>query len=94
VIGESSAIRRVREQIEQVASTDATIVLITGETGTGKEVVAKAIHYESQRATAPFVPVDCTAIPRELMESEFFGHEKGAFTDARSQRKGHFELAN
>lgn len=94
VVGESAGIHQVREQIRQVAQTVGTTVLITGETGTGKEVVAKAIHYESQRASGAFVPVDCTAIPRELMESEFFGHEKGAFTDARSQRKGHFEVAD
>jgi len=86
MIGQSPAIQRVRKQIEQVADTDSTTVLITGETGTGKEVVAKAIHYESLRVSGVFVPVDCTAIPHELMESEFFGHEKGAFTDARSQR--------
>jgi two-component system, NtrC family, response regulator AtoC len=94
VVGDSPAIREVRKQIQQVAETGSTTVLITGETGTGKEVVAKSIHYESMRAKAAFVPVDCTSIPRELMESEFFGHEKGAFTDARSQRRGHFEVAD
>lgn len=93
IIGESSVIQQVREQIRQIAETDVT-VLIEGESGTGKELAAKAIHYESRRAKSPLVIVDCTAIPANLMESEFFGHEKGAFTDASQRRIGKFEEAD
>lgn len=91
--GNSSAVRRVRRMIEQVASFDTT-VLITGESGTGKEVVARAIHNQSKRGSKPFVAVNCGAIPSELLESELFGHEKGAFTGAITARKGRFELAD
>jgi len=91
--GNSSAVRRVRRMIEQVASFDTT-VLITGESGTGKEVVARAIHAQSRRKDKPFVAVNCGAIPSELLESELFGHEKGAFTGAITSRKGRFELAD
>ncbi|OGG57004.1 MAG: hypothetical protein A3F84_05385 [Candidatus Handelsmanbacteria bacterium RIFCSPLOWO2_12_FULL_64_10] len=94
ILGESAAIQKVRDLIRQVCRTDATTVLICGETGTGKELVARAIHCESARAGGPFVAVDCTAIPQTLMESVFYGHEKGAFTDARETRKGHFEQAD
>jgi len=94
IIGESQAICAVRELIMQVSQTEATTVLIQGETGTGKELVARAIHYESDRSGGPFVPVNCSAIPEALLESAFFGHEKGAFTDASEARKGHFEHAN
>jgi sigma-54 specific flagellar transcriptional regulator A len=90
--GNSPAIRQVREMIEQVAPTDAS-VLILGESGTGKEVVARNIHYHSARRERPFVPINCGAIPAELLESELFGHEKGAFTGAISARQGRFELA-
>jgi sigma-54 specific flagellar transcriptional regulator A len=90
--GNSPAIRQVREMIEQVAPTDAT-VLILGESGTGKEVVARNIHYHSTRRDRPFVPINCGAIPAELLESELFGHEKGAFTGAIGARQGRFELA-
>jgi len=93
LIGESEIMKTVRRKILELASTDAT-VLIEGESGTGKELAARAIHYESKRMDNPFVIVDCTAIPASLIESEFFGHEKGAFTDARSQRIGKFEEAN
>jgi len=91
--GNSSAVRRVRRMVEQVASFDTT-VLITGESGTGKEVVARAIHAQSKRKDKPFVAVNCGAIPSELLESELFGHEKGAFTGAITSRKGRFELAD
>ena len=93
IIGESPAIREVVSAVRQVAATPAT-VLITGETGTGKELVARAIHKGSQRASKPFIRVNCAAIPASLCESEFFGHEKGAFTGAASRRAGRFELAH
>jgi sigma-54 specific flagellar transcriptional regulator A len=92
LVGNSRAIRRVRQLMEQVANSDAT-VLILGESGTGKEVVARNLHYHSNRRNKPFVPVNCGAIPAELLESELFGHEKGAFTGAISARQGRFELA-
>ncbi len=91
--GTSFAIRRVRRMIERVAPTQAT-VLVVGESGTGKEVVARNIHYHSPRRHKPFVPVNCGAIPPDLLESELFGHEKGAFTGAISARMGRFELAD
>ena len=91
--GNSGAVRRVRRMIEQVAAFDTT-VLITGESGTGKEVVARAIHAQSRRKDKAFVAVNCGAIPSELLESELFGHEKGAFTGAITSRKGRFELAD
>jgi sigma-54 specific flagellar transcriptional regulator A len=91
--GRSPGARRVREQIGQVGRFDTT-VLITGESGTGKEGVARALHAQSARAAGPFVPVNCGAIPAELLESELFGHEKGAFTGAISTRRGRFELAD
>jgi len=90
--GESQAIQRVRGMIDQVAPFDTT-VLITGESGTGKEVAARRIHALSRRANKPFVAVNCGAIPADLLESELFGHEKGAFTGAVAQRRGRFELA-
>jgi len=93
LIGDSRALGRVREQIAQVAATDST-VLIQGETGTGKELVARAIHDLGARRERPLVKVNCAALPRELVESELFGHEKGAFTGAMQQRRGRFELAD
>jgi sigma-54 specific flagellar transcriptional regulator A len=90
--GTSRATRRIARMIEQVADTDAT-VLILGESGTGKEVVARKLHYHSSRRGKPFVPVNCGAIPSELLESELFGHEKGSFTGAINARQGRFELA-
>ena len=90
--GRSKAIQKTRELIDQVAKSDAT-VLILGESGTGKEVVAQALHRASMRKDKPFVPVNCGAIPGELLESELFGHEKGAFTGALTSRQGRFELA-
>lgn len=92
-IGKSPAIEKVREMIKKVASSKIS-VLITGETGTGKEVVANEIHRESNRADKPFVPVVCSSLSETLLESELFGHEKGAFTDAISAHKGKFELAD
>lgn len=92
LVGNSRAIRRVRKLIEQVADSDAT-VLILGESGTGKEVIARNLHYYSSRRARPFVPVNCGAIPGDLLESELFGHEKGAFTGAITARQGRFELA-
>ena len=92
MVGESPALARIRAAIAQVAPTDST-VLIQGETGTGKELVARAIHDAGRRRERPFVAVNCAALPRELVESELFGHEKGAFTGAAQQRRGRFELA-
>lgn len=92
MIGESVPIKQIQEMIEKVAPTDAR-VLITGENGTGKELVARWIHEKSNRSAGNFIEVNCAAIPSELIESELFGHEKGAFTSAVSQRKGKFELA-
>ncbi|MGM0766853.1 MAG: sigma-54-dependent transcriptional regulator [Pseudomonadota bacterium] len=93
LVGDSAAMRRLRTEIRQVARSSAA-VLITGESGTGKELVARAIHNESERKAQPFLPVNCAGIPHELMESEFFGHEAGAFTGARQARKGLFAEAD
>ena len=93
IIGTSPAINDIRKSIRQAAASDARI-LITGENGTGKEVVARAIHRASARSERPFVELNCAAIPEALIESELFGHEKGAFTDAVSGRKGRFEIAD
>jgi two-component system, NtrC family, response regulator AtoC len=93
LLGQSDAMQRLRELIRKVAPTQAT-VLIAGESGTGKELVARALYRQSQRATAPFIKLNCAAIPENLIESEFFGHEKGAFTGAVNKREGRFELAH
>ena len=93
IVGESPAITQVKQMIEKVAPTGAR-VLITGENGTGKELVARQIHEQSQRSHAPFIEVNCAAIPSELIESQLFGHEKGSFTLAHKMRKGDFELAH
>src|SRR5215831_10167422 len=93
IVGHSAALRRVLQQVELVAPTDAT-VLIDGETGTGKELLARALHTRSARHAGPFITLNCAAIPAGLLESELFGHEKGAFTGAMTQRLGRFELAN
>jgi DNA-binding NtrC family response regulator len=93
LIGDSYQMQRVYEMIEKVADTDSTI-LITGKSGTGKELIAKTIHFNSSRSQKPYVPLNCAAIPRDLLESELFGHEKGAFTGAVMTRAGRFELAN
>lgn len=93
IIGQSDEIRKVLSFIERVADSDSTI-LVTGDSGTGKELIAKAIHHNSPRASNPFVPINCGAIPSELLESELFGHVKGAFTGATNSRAGRFELAH
>src|SRR5262245_23730825 len=93
IVGSSRAMQQVYEQVAQVAGTSTT-VLIRGESGTGKELVAHAVHYNSPRRKKPFVKVSCGALPESLIESELFGYEPGAFTDARGQKKGRFELAN
>lgn len=92
LVGSSRAIQQVRKMVEQVADSEAN-VLILGESGTGKEVVARNLHYHSSRRGKPFVPVNCGAIPADLLESELFGHEKGAFTGAINAREGRFEMA-
>ena len=94
IIGVSDHIREVRELIKKVAASEASTILIQGESGTGKDLVAHAIHYESARRDRPFFAINCAAIPETLMESELFGHEKGAFTDARTQKRGMFEIAD
>ena len=93
MVGNSSALQKIQEMIERVAPTDAR-VLIIGANGSGKELIAHAIHQKSERSNAPMIEVNCAAIPSELIESELFGHEKGAFTSAIKQRKGKFETAN
>jgi DNA-binding NtrC family response regulator len=94
LVGCSSAIRRLRELVTQVASSEAQTVLVLGDSGTGKELVAKGLHYGGARRDKPFVEVNCAAITETLFESELFGHEKGAFTDARASKKGLLELAD
>jgi transcriptional regulator with GAF, ATPase, and Fis domain len=93
IIGGSRALRQVMDQVEAVAATDAT-VLITGESGTGKELLAKEVHRRGRRSKRPFVKVNCSAIPREIFESEFFGHAQGAFTGAVRERPGRFHIAD
>src|SRR5271165_4424536 len=93
IVGKSGALQRVLEQVAIVAPTDST-VLLHGETGTGKELIARAIHNQSARHDQTYACVNCAAIPSGLLESELFGHEKGAFTGALMQRKGRFELAD
>jgi len=93
ILGESPTLLRLLDQVGRVAATDST-VLIQGETGTGKELIARAIHSRSQRRERPLIKINCAALPRELVESELFGHEKGAFTGATQQRAGRFELAD
>jgi two-component system, NtrC family, response regulator AtoC len=93
-IGVSDHTRDVREFIKKVAASEASTILIQGESGTGKDLVSHAIHYESSRRDRPFFAINCAAIPENLMESELFGHERGAFTDARTQKRGMFEMAD
>jgi two-component system, NtrC family, response regulator AtoC len=94
IIGQSPSMMAVKALLERVAASPASTVLLTGETGTGKDLVAKAIHYHSDRASRPFVNITCSALPEQLLESELFGHERGAFTDARQQKRGLFETAD
>ncbi len=94
IVGQSQPIQEVRDFVRRVAASDAATVLVTGESGTGKDLVAKAIHHESRRGDGPFMTITCTAISEHLLESELFGHEKGAFTDARTQKNGLLELAD
>jgi transcriptional regulator with GAF, ATPase, and Fis domain len=93
MIGQGAAMQRIFKEIDRVAPTNAS-VLITGESGTGKELISRAIHRLSPRAKGPFVKVNCAAIPRELIESELFGHEKGSFTGATARKRGFFEQAH
>jgi DNA-binding NtrC family response regulator len=94
VIGTSAKMTELMNFVRKVASSEATTILIQGESGTGKDLIAKAIHYESTRQEKPFVAINCSAIPETLMEAELFGHEKGAFTDAKAMKKGLFEMAD
>jgi two-component system, NtrC family, response regulator AtoC len=94
IVGVSQHVRDIRELIKKVAASEASTILIQGESGTGKDLVAHAIHYESARRDRPFFAINCAALPETLMESELFGHEKGAFTDARTQKRGMFEMAD
>ena len=94
VIGDSAPMREVMNFVRRVAASEATTILLEGENGTGKDLVAKTLHYQSLRQAEPFIAINCAAIPETLLESELFGYEKGAFTDARSQKRGIFELAD
>jgi len=94
IIGASPAMVAAKSLLERIASSPATTVLLTGETGTGKDLAAKAIHYNSDRASKPFVNITCSALPEQLLESELFGHERGSFTDARQQKRGLLETAD
>ena len=94
IIGSSPAMHAAKALLVRIANSRASTVLLTGETGTGKDLAAKAIHYNSERASKPFVNITCSALPEQLLESELFGHERGAFTDARQQKKGLFETAD
>src|SRR5690348_153662 len=94
VVGVSQKMKELMSFVRKVAASEATTILIQGESGTGKDLIAKAIHYESARGEKPFVPINCSAIPETLMEAELFGHERGAFTDAKTMKKGLFEIAD
>jgi DNA-binding NtrC family response regulator len=94
IIGQSEEMQKIFELIKKITKSDATTILLQGESGTGKDLVAKVIHYQSRRADKPFMEINCTALPETLIESELFGYEKGSFTDAKSMKKGLFELAD
>jgi two-component system response regulator AtoC len=94
IVGNSPAILEVKALLQRVATSPASTVLLTGESGTGKDLAAKVLHYQSDRATRPFMNITCSALPETILESELFGHERGAFTDARSQKRGLFESAD
>jgi len=94
IIGQSEKMQAVMELLDKIAESDASTILVRGENGTGKDLFARAIHYQSRRADGPFMEIACTAMPETLLESELFGYEKGAFTDARSTKRGLLELAN
>ena len=94
MVGQSKQVEGIRSMVEKVAKSEAATVLVQGESGTGKELVAQGIHYESLRSDKPFMALNCAAVPATLLESELFGHEKGAFTDAKTTKKGLFELAD
>src|SRR6187399_3283984 len=94
IVGNSPAILEVKALLQRVAQSPASTVLLTGESGTGKDLAAKVLHYQSDRAARPFMNITCSALPEALLESELFGHERGAFTDARSQKRGLFEAAD
>jgi two-component system response regulator AtoC len=94
IVGDSSELKRVFDIITKIARSDATTIFLTGESGTGKDLTAKVIHYQSARADKPFMEINCTALPDNLVESELFGHEKGAFTDAKNMKMGLFELSD
>ena len=94
VIGVSQKMSELLGFVDKVATSEATTILVQGESGTGKDLIAKAIHYQSRRQEKPFVAINCSAIPETLMEAELFGHERGAFTDAKAMKKGLFEMAD
>ncbi|MEN8686447.1 MAG: sigma-54 dependent transcriptional regulator, partial [Desulfuromonadales bacterium] len=94
IIGDSRHMNQVLDMVRKVAKSDASTVLIQGESGTGKELIARAIHMESARSDKPFMAINCAAVPETLLESELMGHEKGAFTDAKSQKRGLFEMSD
>ncbi len=94
IVGDSQVVRDVKRLVSKVADSEATTILIQGESGTGKDLVAKALHYQSRRSRHPFTVLNCAAIPEQLLETELFGHERGAFTDAKSMKQGLFELAD
>src|SRR5204863_6033519 len=94
IVGDSPTMRAVKALLAKVAGSPASTVLLTGKSGTGKDLAAKVIHYTSERAARPFVNITCSALPETLLESELFGHERGAFTDARQQKRGLFETAD
>ncbi len=94
VIGVSQKMSELMGFVGKVAASEATTILVQGESGTGKDLIAKAIHYQSRRQDKPFVAINCSAIPETLMEAELFGHERGAFTDAKAMKKGLFEMAD